>query len=135
MGTMDIVSGATVVVSYSKPRGVLSFWCLFAALASGIPLECRWECVVCLKTQTHLGTWRRRDGGRQCLTAHNQRYLVHQRLDLLGVRAARPQLAELGHQARVFRDVDVGWEGRHFDYGIDTLESVVLILLRRENVR
>ena len=53
----------------------------------------------------------------QRLAGHDQGDVVYQGLDSFRRRALRPQLAELGEQARVLRDVDVGREVRHGGLG------------------
>lgn len=117
MGTIDIVPGVTVVVSYSNPSGVLSYKTPIRQKAyrnkarPALPRSRSQDTPPLLGETTHLWARRGGHGGRQRLAPDDEGDLVHQRLDLLCARGARTQLAQLGAQARVLRDVDVGREG------------------------
>lgn len=96
---MDIVVGEMVVVVYSKPSGVWSY----QSLVSEALTRQTW-------LGTNLGTSSGRDSLGQSLNGQNEANLVDQVLDILCGGGTGPQLAQLGQQARVLGDMDVGWE-------------------------
>lgn len=73
-------------------------------------MEERWE-------TPYLGTVFSRDHRRQCLARKDDGDLMDQRLDVTGARRLGTELAELGVNAGVFGEVDVGGKRSHCGSG------------------
>lgn len=102
---MHMVCGRAAVVVYSKPRGVVSW--------PPVSNNTRGEAPAAMGRRADLGPVNGGDGPRQRLARDDERDVVDEGLGVPGVGGAGAQLAQLGLEAGMLRDVDVGREGRH----------------------
>lgn len=102
---MHMVPGSMVVVVYSKPMGVWSYKTKFNT--GGFDLG------NLLRDDTDLGPLCGGCDGRKGLAGDYQGDFMDERLDVSGVGGVGAELADLGLEAGMTGDVNVGGEGGH----------------------